>query len=140
MFITTVTFVGCGTWNAFQLNYVSVSNQECKVRPAIIYINSNEPLFYSYNIAVNKSIGSCNDIDNPYVRLCIPEVVKDMNIREFNLMSRINGTRHLTWHETCECKCWGDDKCRCECKELIEKGRCDDGFIWNPSVYECENI
>ena len=26
------------------------------------------------------------------------------------------------------------DKCRCECKELIDKRTCDKGFIWNPSV------
>ena len=43
-------------------------------------------------------------------------------------MSRINETRHVSWHETCECKrrldasvcndnqCWNNDKCRCECK------------------------
>ena len=33
---------------------------------------------------------------------------------------------------------WNDDKCRCECKELIDQGVCDKGFIWNPSKYECE--
>ena len=26
----------------------------------------------------------------------------------------------------------------CECKELIDKGVCDKGFIWNPSNCECE--
>ena len=42
------------------------------------------------------------------------------------------------------CKCCNDkqrlnsDKCRCECKDLIDKGRCDDGFIWDPSICECE--
>ena len=30
------------------------------------------------------------------------------------------------------------EKCRCKCKELIEKGICDKGFIWNPSNCECE--
>ena len=30
------------------------------------------------------------------------------------------------------------NKCRCECKELIDKGVCDKGYIWNPSNYECE--
>ena len=29
-------------------------------------------------------------------------------------------------------------RCTCECKELIDKGRCDKGFIWNPSNSECE--
>ena len=26
----------------------------------------------------------------------------------------------------------------CECKELIDKGLCDKGFIWNPSNCECK--
>ena len=53
-------------------------------------------------------------------------------------------------HETCKRKCkldasvciykkrWNEDKCRCECKELIDKGSCDKGFVWNPSNCECE--
>ena len=31
-----------------------------------------------------------------------------------------------------------DDKCTCECKELIDKGTCDKEFIWNPSNCVCE--
>ena len=31
-----------------------------------------------------------------------------------------------------------NEKCRCECKELIDKGRCDKEFVWNSSIYECE--
>ena len=31
-----------------------------------------------------------------------------------------------------------DDKCRCECKELIDQGMCDKGFVWNLSNCECE--
>ena len=34
--------------------------------------------------------------------------------------------------------CWNDDKCRCECKELIDKDVCDKGYAWNPSNCECE--
>ena len=33
---------------------------------------------------------------------------------------------------------WNNDKCRCECKTLIDKGICDKVFIWNPSNCECE--
>ena len=73
-----------------------------------------------------------------------------MNIKVFNLISRIDETRHMPWHETCTCKCkldanvcndtqrWNNDKCRFECKELIGKGMRDDRFIWNPSICECE--
>ena len=65
-------------------------------------------------------------------------------------MSRINETRFIEWHETCKCEFkfgenvsnnknrWNKDKCRCEDKELINKGLCDEGFIWNLSNCECE--
>ena len=33
---------------------------------------------------------------------------------------------------------WNEDKCRCECKELIDKGVCDKEFIWSPSNCACE--
>ena len=33
---------------------------------------------------------------------------------------------------------WNEDKWRCECRELIDKGVCDKGFIWNSSNCECE--
>ena len=45
-------------------------------------------------------------------------------------MSRTNETRFIKWHEK--------NKCRCEFKELIDKGVCDKSFIWNPSNCECE--
>ena len=36
------------------LNCASMNNQECKVRPKIIDINSNNPMFYPFSIKVNK--------------------------------------------------------------------------------------
>ena len=65
-------------------------------------------------------------------------------------MSITNETRHIEWHEKCKYKCrldasvcnnkqrWNNDKCRYECKELIDKGICNKGLIWNPSNCECE--
>ena len=72
-------------------------------------INSNETLFYPYSILVNTCSGSRNDINNPYAKLCFPDVVKNMNITVFNLMSRTNVTRHESWHKTCLCKCRFDE-------------------------------
>ena len=63
-------------------------NRECKVRPEIININSNESLSYSYSVKISKCSGNCNNINDPYAKL--------------------------------------------------DKGRCDTGFICNPSNYECE--
>ena len=65
-------------------------------------------------------------------------------------MPRTNKTKQTEWHETGKCKCrldasvsnnrqrWNEDKCRCECKELINKGVCDKGSIWNRSNCECK--
>ena len=64
-------------------------------------------------------------------------------------MSKNNETRHMEWLKTCKYKCRLDgsvfnnkqlwnDKCSCECKELIDKGACDKGFIWNQSNCKCE--
>ena len=77
-----------------------MNNQECKVRPEILNINSNEPSFYPYSFLVNKSSGSCNGKNDPYAKLCVSDVVKSMNIKVFNLMSRTNETRHVSWRET----------------------------------------
>ena len=136
--------------NVNSLESVSMKNQKCETRTKIIDINNNEPMLYPFSIKVNKCTGSCNDINSSYVNLCVPDVVKNINVEGFNLMSRINETRYIIWHETCKCICrlsasvynnrqrWNEDKCRCECKELIDKGICDKGFIWNPSNRECE--
>ena len=42
------------------LNCISMKNQECKTRPEVININSNNPIFYPFSIKINKCSGSCN--------------------------------------------------------------------------------
>ena len=141
-FFTAITFINFNLSNLNSLECLSMNNQECKIRLEIININTNEPLFYPYSIKINRCKGSCNTINHPYAKICVPDQIKNTNVKVFNLMSRTNETRHIKWHETCKCKCrldagicnnkqrWNDDKCRCECKELIDKGMCDKGFIW----------
>ena len=91
--------------NTTSLSYISMNNQEYKVRPEIINVNSNEPVFYPFSIKTSKCSGSCNNINDPYAKICVPDVVKDLNVKVFNLMSRTNETRHIKWHETCQCAC-----------------------------------
>ena len=150
MFFTTMMSFSWNVLNVIALKSVSMNNQEWRIRPEIINVNNNENSFYSYSIEVNKSSGSYNNINDPYAKLCVSDVVQNVNVKLFNLMSRTNETRHIEWHKTCKCKCRLDasvcnnkqrcnkDKCRCECKVLIDKRICDVGFIWNPSNCECE--
>ena len=132
------------------LECISMKNQEFKVRPEIVNINSNNFIFYSFSIKTNKCSGNCNNINDQYAKMCSPDVVKNLNVKVFSLLSRTNEARHIKWHETCKRICrldkiicnnkqrWNKDKCRCECKRLIDKGVCDKGFIWNPSNCKCE--
>ena len=151
LFIAAVTFLILNVLSVNSLECISMNNQECKERPKIIDINNNETVFYPYSIKVNKCSGNCNNNNNPYAKLCIPDVIKKINLKLFHLMSRINEARQILWHETCKCVCrlsvaicnckqiWNDDKCRCECREdLVDKMVCDKGFSWNPSNCECE--
>ena len=77
------------------LNCVSINNQKCRVRPKMVDINSNSPMFYPFSIKVNRCSGNCNSINDPYAKTCVPDTVKDLNVRFFNLMSRNNETRHI---------------------------------------------
>ena len=80
-----------------------MNNQACKVRPEIDNFNSNEPVFYPFSIKTSKYSGNCNNINDPYAKICAPDAVKDLTVEVFNLMSRTNETRHMKWHETCKC-------------------------------------
>ena len=68
------------------LECVSMNNQKCKVRPEIVNLNSNEPLFYPFSIRTSKCSGSCDSINDPYAKLCVPDTVKNLNVKVFNLI------------------------------------------------------
>ena len=73
-----------------------MSDQECKVRPVIMNVINNEPLFYSYSVLVNKCSGSCNDINNTYTNLCVPDVVNPIQDWLFGGCSRMGGEKALS--------------------------------------------
>ena len=82
-----------------------MNNLECRIRPEIINVNSNKLSFCLYTTEVNNCSGSCDNINDPYAKLCVPDIFKNINAKLFNLMSRTNETRHIEWYETYKCKC-----------------------------------
>ena len=50
IFVSAIMFFGCNLSSVNPLKYVSINNQVCKLRPEIVNVNSNEPLFYPFNI------------------------------------------------------------------------------------------
>ena len=60
-----------------------MSNQEYKAKTAIVNVNSNNPIFYSFSVKTSKCSGNCNNINDPYARICVPDVIKDLNVKVF---------------------------------------------------------
>ena len=89
------------------LECVSVINQKSMPRPKILDVNEGvgEALFYPYNVQVNKCSGSCNTLDNPIEKLCVPNVIKGLNMKIYNFLTMLNETRNVLWHESCKCVC-----------------------------------
>ena len=126
-FFTAMNFFSFNVLNINSVENISINNQECKIRSEIIKVNTKEPMFYPYSVTIDKCKSSCNTINDPYTKLCVPDTIKNINVKVFNLMSRTNETRHIEWHKICKCKCrvdasvfnnkqrWNKDKSRCEC-------------------------
>ena len=76
-FLSTLTSINL-------LSCISMNNQECKVRPQIVNVNSDEPVFYPFSIKTSKCSGSCNNINDPYGKMCVPDVVKSLNVKVFS--------------------------------------------------------
>ena len=74
---------------------ISMANQDCEVKPVIVNVDSDEPVFYPFSIKTSKCSGRCNNINDPYAKMCVPDVGIDLNVKVFNLMSRTNKTRHI---------------------------------------------
>ena len=107
----------------------------------------NKYMAYPYKIKVNRCVGSCNDINDPHSKVCVPDITKNVAVKMFDIMTLTNKTKQVEFHESCKCVCkinssvcrekqkFNKDKCRCEC--LINK-ECQNDFIRNYSNCECE--
>ena len=104
-----------------------MNNQECKVRPEIINVSSNESSSYPYSVKISKRMTVVIISMIHMQNFSVPDISKSMNVKVFNQISRTNETRYIKWQETCKYKCrldasvchnkqrLNEDKCRCEC-------------------------
>ena len=98
-FVQKVFFLGLTILSNFtnvsSLSCTLMKNQECKTRPQVVNVNNNNPIFYPFSIKISKFSGSCNNINDPYAKICIPDIIKNLNVKVFNIMSRTNETRFI---------------------------------------------
>ena len=100
VFFTAVTFFSFNPLNTNlssvnSLECVSMNNRKCKIKSKIISINTDEPPFHPYSIAINKCKSSSNTINDPYDKICVSNSNKNINVNVLNLISRTNETRHI---------------------------------------------
>ena len=60
---------------------ISMNNQPCKARPEIVNVKSDNPIFYPFSVKTSKSSGNCNNINDPYAKICVFDVVKDLIVK-----------------------------------------------------------
>ena len=61
-----------------------------------VNVNKDEPVLFPLSIETSKcSSGSCNNINYPYAKTRVPDVIKNLNVKVFNLMSTSSEIRHI---------------------------------------------
>ena len=73
-------FFGYNLSSVNSLKCISINNQECKAKQEIVNVNSNEPIFYPFSIRTSKCSSICNNMNDLYAKLCVPDVIKNLNV------------------------------------------------------------
>ena len=60
-------FFGCALPSVSLLTCISTTNQECKLRPQFVNVNSDKPMFYPFSIKTSKCSGSCAYAKNVFL-------------------------------------------------------------------------
>ena len=100
-FVGSTSFANANSLNSIPMSCISRNNQECKTTPQIVNVTGDEPVFLPFSIEKSKCSGGCNNINYPYAKMCVPDVVKKLNVKVFNLMSRTKKIRFIECHGTC---------------------------------------
>ena len=111
-------------------------------QPTLINLHHNEYSqefhYYSFVIKLERCVGSLNNLNDLPKKVYVPNKTEDLNLSVFNMITKINESKTLTKHISCECECkfdgrkcnsdqwWNNDKCRCECKKLHV---CEKGYV-----------
>ena len=82
-------------------NFISVNNQQCMARPKLIDLNPDECRYYPFIVSIDRCEGSCNTVEDPFVRAFVPNKMEDVNLKVFNMIKRINESKTLTKHVSC---------------------------------------
>ena len=126
-------FIGLLTGIVSESNHkkcMLLSNQKCMIQPTLINLHPNEYSqkchYYPFAVYLDRCVESFNTLNDLSIKVCVQNKTEDLNLSVFNTITRINESKTLTKHISCECeskldetKCtsnqwWKKDKCWCE--------------------------
>ena len=77
-------FTNASSLNAISSSCISMKNQQCKTRPQVVNVNGDKPVFFPFSIETRKCSGGCNNINYPYGKTFVPDIIKNLNVKVFN--------------------------------------------------------
>ena len=75
------------------------------IRPTLIVLNLFERKYYPRRISWERFSGSCNSVNYLFMKICVPNKTKDVNVKVFNMITNKREAKTLRKHISCDCKC-----------------------------------
>ena len=72
------------------------------IQPNLINLHPNECSQEFYWYPLDRSVGSCNALNDLSNKLCVPNKTENLNLIAFNLITGKNESKTLTKHISCE--------------------------------------
>ena len=120
--------------------------------PFLINLHPNECSqklhYYPFTVKLDRSVGSCNTLNNLSNKLCVPYKTEDLNLSMFNMIKGINEWKTLTKHISCEYKCkfdgikWNSNQSgiMINVDVNVKNSIREKDHIWNPTTCSCKNF
>ena len=84
---------------------------------------SQEFNYYLFTVKLDICVGSCNTLNDLSNKVCVPNKTEDLNLSVFSMITRINESKTLPKHISCECKCKFDGT-KCNSNQWWNNNKC----------------
>ena len=121
-----------------------LKNQEFKVRKVIV---DNDYMTFPCKIGVDRCMEVVMTKIIFILKFFLPDSIKNISVKSFDLISKKNVLKNISFHQSCKCGClldekvcnnlqrWSGNKCKCECLKIKD---CDIGYSYNANNCRCE--
>lgn len=84
--------------------FISLNNWSFLAISNLIDLNPNELSYYPFMGSINKCNESCKTLDDAFGKICVPNIIENVNLIVFNMITKANGTQRLMGHVSSLCK------------------------------------